>query len=447
MRKLINMLFLSAAAFGFYACTSEVDDIFDKSPAERVSEAIKADKDILTSASNGWVMNYYSDLENKNAGGTIYLLKFDNNDNVTVASVDNSALIQDIKNGDVAWSGDLPDVTQTTHYKVTQSAGIVLSLDEYNDIFHTYSDPGNSSGAWVGDFEFRIISASKDKIELKGKKTEMNITMEPIPEGKSWDSYLDELVAAFYNLSFASYKYETADGRTLDVSASDNYLTFKYEDELGTAKTLGVPYIVKPDGYYLYEPTELFGATVTKFAYDGDATYKSKTFSGDDGKSKLTALVLPLNQALLAGSYYVTYDNLSPLLQRYWDYAIPRLKDKEGEQLMYVYFNDATLWFRSGSYWGGFDVAPTLTGENQVTYTLTNWAGTDSQKSNASYYWNVKDKDGVQFFPYFISPLLGTFTLRTKIVANPTIITLTSVDNPNIWFKVQSSAAYATNAN
>lgn len=103
--------------------------------------------------------------------------------------------------------------------------------------------------------------------------------------------------------------------------------------------------------------------------------------------------------------------------------------------------------FRSGSYWGGFDVAPTLTGENQVTYTLTNWAGTDSQKSNASYYWNVKDKDGVQFFPYFISPLLGTFTLRTKIVANPTIITLTSVDNPNIWFKVQSSAAYATNAN
>ena len=446
MKKIIKTMLALTALVACTSCVSEVEDTFDKPAAERVKDAISEDMAILTSASNGWIMNYFSDQETNKAGGCIYLLKFGTDNQVTVASGERSVLIEDIKNGDVEWSGSLPRATETSHFKIEQSAGIVLSFDEYNTIFHTYADPNNSDGTWVGDEEFRIISASADKIELVGKKKQTKIIMEPLPQGTSWDDYLALLVKATNALAFASYEYKTADGQTLSATASNNYLTINYKDEAGTAMSKGVPFLIKPDGYYLYEPTELFGSNVSVFKYNGDATFKDKTFTSDDGKSTLAALVLPLSESLLNSNYYIAYENLCPTLKAYWDIAIPKLKTVEGERLMYAYFAKNELYFRSGNYWGGIDFGAEANGEDQITYKIVGWTGTDAQKSNGSYYWGSKDADGNTYFPYFFYFLQGTWQLKTKNVSNPKIITLTNTEDPTLWFKLQADAVYATPA-
>ena len=117
MKKLVsNIWLITALVLGFVACTSEVDDVYDKPVSERVSDVIKNDMAILTSAQNGWVMYMYGDLV---YGGYNVLCKFNDDHTVTVAS-------------EIAAS----DAMVTSHFKLIQSAGVVLSFDEYNEIFN-----------------------------------------------------------------------------------------------------------------------------------------------------------------------------------------------------------------------------------------------------------------------------------------------------------------------
>ena len=59
MKKIYNLLFLLLSVMAFASCTSEIDEFFDKSSAQRVNEAMSEYKNILTSAENGWLMKYY----------------------------------------------------------------------------------------------------------------------------------------------------------------------------------------------------------------------------------------------------------------------------------------------------------------------------------------------------------------------------------------------------
>ena len=45
MKKIYNILFVLLAGLSFVACSNEVDDVFDKSSADRIQEAINADLD------------------------------------------------------------------------------------------------------------------------------------------------------------------------------------------------------------------------------------------------------------------------------------------------------------------------------------------------------------------------------------------------------------------
>ena len=129
MKKIFNLFTFLAAILLATACSPEVDDLFDKSSSQRISEAINNTKDILTTPADGWVMHYYG---SPMYGGYNVLCKFDKKDRVTVAS-------------EVAGK----DSTFTSHYKIEQSQGVILSFDEYNDIFHYFSDPHNPDGNGV----------------------------------------------------------------------------------------------------------------------------------------------------------------------------------------------------------------------------------------------------------------------------------------------------------
>ena len=48
------------------------------------------------------------------------------------------------------------------------------------------------------------------------------------------------------------------------------------------------------------------------------------------------------------------------------------------------------------------------------------------------------------FFRYFISPLIGTFELESNDVRNPTMIKLTNVKNPDMYYIVTKQSYPAT---
>ena len=131
------------------ACTYRIDDVFDQSSAIRVREEIARTGEILAGAQNGWVMEYYAATK---YGGYNILCKFNE---------DNTVAVQ---------SEIFGEKVVTSHYKIDQSQGVVLSFDEYNEIFHYFSTPSNPDGigtngdGMLGDFEFRVLSVSADEI-------------------------------------------------------------------------------------------------------------------------------------------------------------------------------------------------------------------------------------------------------------------------------------------
>ena len=112
----------------FNACSLKEDDYFDETPAERSAKDIAEINNLLTKAPNGWLMEYYGNL---NFGGYNVMVKFDG-DTATFASEKYGP------NHPAGIGSDGKVITESSrfrNYKVEQSMGSVLSFDEFNSIF------------------------------------------------------------------------------------------------------------------------------------------------------------------------------------------------------------------------------------------------------------------------------------------------------------------------
>lgn len=120
MKKIYNLWILALILIGAGACTSEVDDVFDQSAANRINQSIAEYQEVLRSAGNGWVLNYYP-AATKAYGGYTMLIRFH-------------------KEGTADVSCDLfqPDKVSTGAYDMVNSAGPMLTFSTYNEIFHFF---------------------------------------------------------------------------------------------------------------------------------------------------------------------------------------------------------------------------------------------------------------------------------------------------------------------
>ncbi len=181
------------------SCLKDQEDTFDKSADVRVREAIAADYKILASAENGWLMQYYPS-PYQTFGGYNVIMKFTEDGKVTVDTE------QDITAA-AASAGVLNPATTATEslYKITQSAGVVLSFDTFNEIFHLFSTPdapvgGETGEGLQGDYDFEIISASESEVVLKGKRSGNYAKM--VPMTGDWDDYFSQVSELKNNLVF-----------------------------------------------------------------------------------------------------------------------------------------------------------------------------------------------------------------------------------------------------
>ncbi len=192
---------------------SEVEDLFDDSPAARMDNAVKSYTEMLQADGGRWLMQYFC-----SAGepGYNYIMTFHKDGTVDI-STKNSAV-----NGGAF-------ITDRSLWEVVSDYGPVLSFNTYNRAFHVFSNPelelgtaGTSSSTYgkghEGDYEFIIVGTSENQIKLRGKKTAITIIMQRLStaEAETDEAYFTNLTSvlnATFNNRVNDYVLTTASGK------------------------------------------------------------------------------------------------------------------------------------------------------------------------------------------------------------------------------------------
>ena len=404
MKKIYYLLFLITVVL-FTACTNEEEDLFNESSAQRADAAIEESIETLVGATNGWLMQYFP-ADRQEYGGYNVLLSFAPDGKVTVAS-------------------EITDPTATTSslYSVNQSAGVVLSFDSYNYIFHAFSDPsapllGDTGYGMEGDYDFLILEASAEKIVLKGKKSGGTAILTPLQN--DWTEYLETIQSAAKEMTFPGYQLEM-NGEVIAVSTSNRTFIFSAEDK----EDVIASYIVTPTGYKFYEPVTVNEKELSGFTFD-KANNRFTEISNPD--ILLAGVVPPLNMQFVSGDWFIAYSELGALGQAYFD-VVKQGVDAIGEvlQVAFVgsaYYGSFGFNFISSGYQGLLGIDYELIDEDKVTLVF-NFSG----EGDGVWYHNNANF-AYALFPFGYSTA-RTFTLTTDDEKFPSYITLTEDGNPD----------------
>ena len=377
MKKISYILLSFAALLLTASCTNEVDDLFEKSSAQRIQEAITTDQQILESASNGWVAHYYADTR---YGGYNLYLKF-KDDQVTI--------------GNELFGDSL----QTSHYKFEQSDGVIL----------------------------------------QGKKHGSKIVLTPLAKDETWAGYINKVAQVETVMNYK--KYQLVLGEDTLACAKSHYrnLAVTYESD-GTTKTLDVPYIITPNGIELYENNTINNYSLDGFNYAKGTEWSEKKGKSNikliavlpsladqiaDGTFYLTYDAI--------GSFGKKYFNVAIKkagdLAESLDYVI------FGNFTTSSYGEGFGLSFYSGSaedgyYYGMYTMNCTIKSEDEVVLSFTGQG-----LGNASWYSKNANYDYMVFpLGYVNQP--RTFKLTADDTRNPSYILMTDESNPENTFKL-----------
>lgn len=262
MKRTVIALLAAFAALSIASCVRDEAPVFEESASVRLQNALKNAQTVLTSAENGWRMYYYPDPD-KAYGGYLYTMKF--------------------TQGEVEVWSDLFDGSSKSLYKMTTDNGPVLSFDTGNYNFHFFATPSGSarnlygvSGryqAYKGDFEFLIISATKDEVVLKGKRTGNRIVMVPLAASED-PAVVTEQAYECSEAVFVSNFTGTIGGEEASVYL---YLGDRWADIDLTGEAYAdadnahaeTPYAFTETGILFYEPVEVGPYTLEGFKWDG----------------------------------------------------------------------------------------------------------------------------------------------------------------------------------
>lgn len=428
MKKIYNILFTLIAILSFTSCSNDIDEVFDKPSAERVNDAIAEYKTVLTSAENGWLMKYYPKANTK-YGGYNLLLKFGTDGNVTAMS---DALGADTK--------------ATSHYKLEQSASIVLSFDEYNKVIHFFSDPANPDGigdngkGMEGDLEFRVLTATADSVVMLGKKRGTKIVMTPMAKDADWTETINQIDGLEQEMQFPKYTCEVNDVKYV---ATSSYRTITFTSSNAEEGSTTEPYIVTDKGIEFYEPITLNGVTIKGFNYKGGDNYE---FDATSGSAKMYGIIPPLTSQLQNGNWFFSVKNMGTYGQAYWNkcYEICQGEEVGGEEMSYAFFGTSSFSSSNGKYGFVFVSANKYAGclictATPVDDTHITLKFALSGDNNGLFYYNTGG------YKYIIAALTAgskgkTYSIEGNDLKSPTVLKLVDVDNPDNYYILSKNA-------
>lgn len=269
---------------------------------------------LLSSAPNGWVMDYYAEEEEAKIGGYQILCSFSKG-KVTMAGA-----YTPLKN-------TFPPMGEehSSSYSIIDMQGPVLSFNTYNPVMHGFADPGTifDMDGYAGDFEFVVINASDKLIEMKGVKHNLKIIMRPMEENKDWKEYCNEVKALETELKkytrFQVFQSGSQIGMTTLVMAN-NKLHNTEEVNLEEAK-----YAVSNKGINLYNPIHINKYTLDMFTWDKE----NSKFVATGENAAVEMIPISLNYQQYLGTYKVMADNIE-------DPITVTISKVEGEQKLRV---------------------------------------------------------------------------------------------------------------
>lgn len=409
MKKTYRLLFALTALVFTASCTPEVEDAFDKPSPDRIAEAISETKDILTAAPNGWKMAYQG---SGGFGGFNILCKFDKEDNVFCEEESDHA-------------------KATSHYTVQQGQGVLLSFDSFNAALHKYSDPvgkingksvGKDGKGFQGDFEFRVMSCTKDSIVLEGRKHGDRVVMTPMPEDLTWDSFFTQIATVASGMSSERYNI-IIDKDTLP--ARMNLHTLHTTDKNG--KAVAIPFIYTPQGIEVLKADSLNGRKLTAFTYSTD----DKWVDPNDKSVMLSPRDITPLEAFFSDNWTINVGYSSTAEMNVWKAAAAYAASKNME-IVTVYFSTTPGFLSLSSYvgdnWGNLRTLYSTSGKDQITIKgfRPNPKGTANERNGAVFYNQYKLKD-----------IANTFLVNGQA----TDYTL-SIDNPKhpLWLRMTNNS-------
>ena len=161
-----GLVFLLFTIIFLQSCQKDDDNIFDKSPDERLNEKLAEYQALLAGAQYGWKGLIVTDsaVAGPYQGYYSFYFKFDNANRVKMYS---------------DWDATSAVTPMESSYRLKAIQQPTLIFDTYSYI-HVLSDPNpNVNGGEVGqglqsDFEFAFESATTDTVKLIGISTQDN---------------------------------------------------------------------------------------------------------------------------------------------------------------------------------------------------------------------------------------------------------------------------------
>lgn len=241
-----GFLFLMATAIMFAGCQKKTDEIFDKSPDERLADALTQYQQTLVGATNGWKLIIYpkglksQDIE---VGGFSFYMKFLDGNRVTMVS-------------------DFDSTTGATFkesgYRLKAVQRPSLYFDTYGYV-HIPSDPtasisrtpaGDNGYGWGSDFEFSFVDypPKGDTLRLKGNfnNSEAILVKATAQEATAYNNkQLAASIKLLQNLNLIGYfKAFTFGGRQyyITVDEGNKMITLSWLDAGGNVRTFTTGY-------------------------------------------------------------------------------------------------------------------------------------------------------------------------------------------------------------
>jgi len=291
MKKLLFIFLFPAFLF---SCALEEDPIFDKSATERMNDAMANVRNILVSAQNGWQADYYP-YANYAQGGFAMYLDFYSDGKVDVMCEVNTNVPARQK--------------ETSLFNIFADQGPVLSFNTYNKVMHYWSEPISSSQTTgrAGDYEFIVMSATPDKVVLKGKKRGNRLVLYRNVTAVNRDAYLRAAANLAIDLSpFGIFSLTLNGTKRGEASVSyRNFTNFTYEED-GKEEIKRLSYAFTGDGIRLYEPFTIDGITMERFVWD-DATKRLNCVEPAGVTAYFTGALDPNHSLLYYNDYIGTY--------------------------------------------------------------------------------------------------------------------------------------------
>ena len=360
MKKIFNIIFCLVILL-LSSCVMEQPDLFTGSPAERLNQALKNDKDSLQHAGNGWAMEYFA---TTGSAGYTLLVKFNPSGQAVIA-------------GKSELTGNLL-VTDSCLYQIIGDNGPVLTFNSYNKVLNAFSDPVNPDGYGLeGDYEFDVLKTTTNQIVVKGKKRGTVIVMNKIPATVTWKQYFDNLDAmnAFLFTGSTNSLNLVSGTDTLIATKGSTHifrLTKPGEDPVTTGKD--APFIITESGLRLQKADTIKTNSFQNFKLSAD---KQILVCSDNGEN---IRLVGQNPALffLSNSTFIwnfTFEKpLGSKFQLLYTKLLTNCQSILGEKFSNLYFrynavrNSYTLSFKSGKYTGYYDFNRINLGSNKVKF-------------------------------------------------------------------------------